>query len=307
MLLTDLIEETRRLLFTGQREERNKLAADLSFSATTIPFLYPLGSINRGCKLSIDLEDIYVWGINNQSATPVDRGQWGTIAAAHVASTVQVNVNPKFSNYEIYAAINNIIQDLSTPDNGLYYMVETELTFNSTINGYDFPYATALDIYEVRYAIPGPSNFWPVSREWELSRNMGPEFASNTALFLKDAFPNRSVVVKVKLPFTILAASMTADVATTFIPDTALNLLSIGAAYRLTLPREVKRNFDEIQGDTRRNTEVPPGANLGAARELGRLYKDGVTGEAARLNKLYPEFANRRPYNAGQASYGLYR
>jgi hypothetical protein len=52
--------------------------------------------------------------------------------------------------------------------------------------------------------------------------------------------------------------------------------------------REVKRNFIESQGDTRRADEVPSGAMNASVTNLLRLRRDRIQAEAARLNRQYP-------------------
>lgn len=297
--VTALIEETRRVLFSGQREGRNKLSIGVTASDTSLTFAYPMGGIRSGSKLSINLEDIYVWDTASQTASPVDRGQFGSTAAIHDAGTI-AHVNPKFSNWEIFNALNDEILSLSTPHNGLYAISTIQLTYSPTIQGYNFSLPTAIDIYEVRYEVPGPSMEQPLSTDWELSRGMPTtDFASGVALFVRDAYPNYPVTVKAKIPYPQLTASLAATTSPT-IPDSVIDLLSIGAAWRLTQSREVRRNFDEVQGDTRRADEVPPGANMGASRELGRLRQQRINEEASRLNQLYPNRSRRYPY---QASY----
>lgn len=295
MLASELIEETRRLLFTGQREERNKLATSIGTPDTSLTMSYPLQSINRGAKLSIDLEDIYVWGTANLTVSPVDRGQWGSVAAPHTAGAV-AHVNPKFSNWEIFSAINDEIQSLSSPTNGLYHVITQELTYNPSVQGYTYASSNLIEIMEVRYAVPGPSNEYPISRDWELARDMSDEFAGGVALFIRDAFPNRTVLVKGKFSFSPMAANMAADTLFSNIPTNILDIIPIGAAWRLSTPREIRRNFDEVQGDTRRADEVPPGANLGGARELGRLRQQRINEEVARLSVMYPKHSPRHPY-----------
>lgn len=295
--VSELIEETRRLLLTGAREDRNKLSAAINSSVTSLAVTYDAASISRGTKLSINLEDIYVWDKSSLTISPVDRGQFGSTAAAHLINDT-IHVNPKFSNWEIFDAINKELKSLSSPANGLFQVTTTELAYSAAISGYNFASVDVLDIYEVRYAVPGTSREYPLSQDWELSRKMSDEFTNSTALFVRDAFPSLTVLVKGKFGFTPLVAAMTTNTSPTGIPDTALDILSIGAAWRLTAPREVRRNFNEVQGDTRRADEVPAGANLGASRELGRLRQQRINEEVARLNQTYPSRAHRYPYIA---------
>lgn len=296
MLVSELIEDVRRELFTGSREERNKLAASMDGTTTSALLTFDLGAIKHGAKLSIDLEDMYVWSTSSLTAT-VDRGQWGSTAAVH-SNGALVHVNPKFSNFEIVDAIRKEVKSLSAPSNGLYNVEDYPLTYNPVISGYDFPYSV-LSIYEVRYTTPGPSKDWVLSQDWELSRHAGSGFASDTALFIRDAYPNYSVVIKAKTEFAVIPFSLTADTTTLSIPDTVLDIISIGAAWRLTAPREVRRNFNEVQGDTRRAGEVPAGANLGGSRELGRLRSQRIAEEASRLSVKYPDHSRRYPFAVG--------
>ena len=52
--------------------------------------------------------------------------------------------------------------------------------------------------------------------------------------------------------------------------------------------REIKRNFTESQGDTRRAGEVAPGAVMQSSRNLQILRQQRITAESARLDALYP-------------------
>lgn len=294
MLVSELVEETRNLLLSGQREERNKLAGSMTTSATTPTFTYDLGSIKKGSKVSIALEDMYVWSTSSQTAT-VDRAQWGSVLSAHSSGDIAY-VNPKFSAFDIVSAMVREVRSLTAPVNGLYYMEDYPLSYNPVITGYDFPH-DVISIYEVRYNTPSPTNEWYRSQDWELSRNAGSDFASDTAIFIRDAYPTSDVVVKAKVKFSDIPLDLTADTDDLHIPDNILDIISIGAAWRLTAPREVRRNFTETQGDTRRANEVPPGAELGGSRELGAIRLKRIKEEAGRLNQLYPISAPRYPYS----------
>jgi hypothetical protein len=300
MLVSELIEETRRQIFTGTREERNKLSGILSDSAATMNVMYPLGQITRGAKLSIDLEDIYVWDADGITVSPIDRGQGGSVAASHAHSAV-IHVNPKFSNWEIFNAINDELNSLSSPVNGLFRVASTELVYNPVISGYDYAGTDLISVFEVRYGTFGPSREYTLSQDWEYSSDLTDEFTSGSAIFVRDAVVGQPVIIKGKFAFTPLTANLSADTSSTGIPSTAVDILSLGAAWRLTSGLEVTRNLTTSQGDTRRANEVPPGSNLGGSRELGRLREIRIREEASRLNVKYPARSPRFPY---KASYG---
>jgi len=69
--------------------------------------------------------------------------------------------------------------------------------------------------------------------------------------------------------------------------------VTLGAQIRLMSPREIKRNFTESQGDTRRADEVPAGSVAGSVSNLLRLRRDRIQAEAARLARAYPTFLNK--------------
>jgi hypothetical protein len=58
-------------------------------------------------------------------------------------------------------------------------------------------------------------------------------------------------------------------------------------------PREIKRNFVESQGDTRRPEEVVSGAITNSVSNLKALRRDRIIAEAARLARAYPTFLTR--------------
>lgn len=297
MLVSELIEETRRLILASTREERNKLAVSIFSGSTGLTLTYPLGQITRGTKLSIDLEDIYVWEASGLSITAMDRGQWGSTAASHSAG-VPIHVNPKFSNWEIFNAINDEIGSLSSPTNGLFRVATTELVYNPVISGYEYDETDLLSILEVRYGVHGPSREYLLSNDWEFSSDMSDEFSTGAAIFVRDAVVGQPVLIKGKFAFTPLTPFLTTDLSTTGLPTTAYDILSLGAAWRLTAGLESARNYSTGQGDTRRANEVPPGANLGGSREWGRLREIRIREEASRLTSKYPARSPRFPYRA---------
>lgn len=295
-----LIEETRRLLFSGKRGERNKLAVSILSSSTGLMLTYPAGQITRGAKLSLDLEDIYVWDVADLFVSAIDRGQWGSTATNHTSGTV-IHVNPQFSNWEIFNALNDELNALSSPANGLYKVATTELVYNPVISGYEYTSTNLLSVLEVRYGTFGPSREYLISNDWEFSSNLSDEFVGGSAIFIRDAVVGQPVLIKGKFAFTQLSASMVADTSETGIPESAVDILSLGAAWRLTAPMEVSRNFTTGQGDTRRASEVPAGGQLGASRELGRLRDIRIREEASKLSAQFPLRSPRFPY---KASYG---
>lgn len=289
----DLINETRRHILMGHRDELNTLNGAVSSGATTLVFSDDLAGIKTRARLGIELETYYVRTTTESTKTAtVFAAQEGSTAAAH-SSGALVRVNPKVTDHEIFDVLNAELDDLSSPANGLFQVKTLTLTYSANVEGYDLTAVTDLiDVLEVRYSLPGSSKEWPEIRpgDYRLSRNMATtEFASGFALFLAHGgYPGRSVRIRYKAPFTNLATTADDVLAVAGLPATAHDIPALGAAARLMLATENKRNFTELQGDSRRAEEVPPGARSRGAQGLLALRAQRILSESARLMVQYP-------------------
>jgi hypothetical protein len=291
---SDLIQATRQHLFTGQPEILNRLSGALNATDVTFATVYDFGTMNRGSIIEIDLEQIYIYSVTVSSKTVTDciRGFNGTTAASHSANAV-ITIAPKFPASRILQAINDDLRDLSSPINGLYRVLVEELIFNAAQSGYDMPGASEiLSIAEIRYRVPGPALTWPRIESYALLRNMinGDflDFPSGFGLVIyDDAYPGFPIQVRYRAPYSQLALLGDDVTQVSGLQATALDLPPLGAAIRVAAGREVKRNFDEAQGEPRRAEEVPPQAVMGATRELLRIRQARINAEAARLQATY--------------------
>ncbi len=292
---SDLIESTRRYLFSGQSEQLNRLSAAINASVQTFVTTYALSGIQAGAVVSIDLEDILILQVNTTTSTVSDaqRGWNGTTAASHAINAI-VTVNPKFTNFRVLEALNNDLLDLSAPDNGLYRIQTIDLTFNPVKYGYDLAGATdIISIAEVRFRMPGPTRTWPLIKNYALTRDMPTtgtfgDFPSGFGLILyQPAYPGFPIRVRYKAPLGTLV-NLTDDlVTTTGINASAVDLPPIGAAIRLVAGREIKRSFDEAQGEPRRAEETPPQSQLIGMKNLQMLRQARIHAEVSRLQRRY--------------------
>lgn len=286
----DLIEETRRLLLSGQRPAMNALSAGIVAGDTTLSFTYDLGLLVAGAYIAIDLEIMYVWSASSTGKTAVvQRGMLGSTAASHSSGAIAY-VNPKFPAFSVFQALNADLDDLSAPSNGLYQVVDVDLTYNPAIMGYDLTGATdVIDVLRVRAQYPGPENDWPEIRRYQLVIDASTSsFTSGWGLVLYEGgSPGRTIRVTYSAPFTHFTDTST-TLAATGLPASAADLPPLGAALRLTGFREVKRNFDESQGDTRRASEVPPNAQLAGYSAIARERARRIRSEADKIASTYP-------------------
>ena len=282
-----LIDRVVGGLLAGTVEERNKVASPIGTSDTTLTMLYPLGGLRDGTVFELNGEQMYVWSSNSSSKTlTVERGFNGTTAVSHDANDI-ATVSPRFPRSQVLNELNSDLSDLSSPMNGLFQVKTVDLAYNGSDRMLNVTGATdMIDLFDVRYRYLNDD--YPVLREVRLLRDMPTgDFASGFALAL-DQFTRAGtlrVIYKAAYGTFSSESSTVADVgASAYIDD----LLVLGAQMRLMAGREVKRNFTESQGDTRRPEEVPSGAVSNSMIQLQRLRRDRIQAEAARLNRQYP-------------------
>jgi hypothetical protein len=286
------VDRARQYLQSGLTVERNQLAAPYVAGSGTLTFKYALGGITKGARLSIGLNTFYVWDVTPSTLqATVTAAESGSVDV-NVASGATVHVRPLFPDFDVFTALNEEVQALSSPQSGLFQVKTVDLTYNSAIDGYDISATDIQAIYEVRFQEPGPYKDWPrvPSHEWVLQRKAyTPDFPSGTALRLnRGGWPGYDVRVTYVAPYSSFT-NLTDDVtAVCGVSAQAADIPPIGAAVRLIAGREVKRNFTETQPDTRRLEEVPPGAVANSSRGLMMLRQQRISEEAARLRAQYP-------------------
>ena len=288
-----LINRTQRQLLSGVVEERNKLASTLTATATTCVITFEVGGIRAGTVIEIGSEQLYVWSVNESTKTlTVERAFNGTTASSHANGSI-VTANPRFPRNNILEAINDELSDLASPMNGLFQVRTLDLRYNPSARQINLPaIAEVIDILEVRSRFIA-DDYQQVNKI-KLLRNMPTkDFGSGMALQIDSNIPASDIRVTYKSPFTRLVSETDDIQMIAGFPLSAEDILVIGAEIRLVAPREVKRNFTESQGDTRRSDEVGAGAVGGSITNLLRMRRDRVTAEAAKLNRQYPVFLQR--------------
>lgn len=289
MKATDVIEESIRILLGGSREEMNKLASSVSSGATSLTFTYSLGSIREGAQVCIDNEVFRVWSVDESTKTAtVEPGVLGSTTASH-SSNALVYVNPRFPRFAVLKSINDELNSLSSPSNGLYRMKQTEFDFNAVVSDYELP-TDCIDVYDAFTDTPGPSQAWVRIPSWSWNPNANTtDFTTGKSIRIPTAYQGRTVRVLYKASFSSVVDA-SADLATeTGLPTEAHDILSLGVLMRLGPTREIKRNFTEAQrGDNRRAEEVPAGAVTNSFSWVRNQRATRITEERTRLERLYP-------------------
>lgn len=287
-ITADLIQETRTHLQASMRDELNRLNGSMTNSTTSAVVEFAQGGIQRGSILGVELEVMYVWSFNTQTAT-VQRGFMGSTAATHADDTL-VYVNPRWTDFQILRALNAELASYSSPRNGLYRVRTVDLTYSSSAQEYDLTSVTDLvSVLGVTSSMPGVTDWYPVS-SWSLSRDLPTTtFPSGKALSIyTPVTPGRMVRVVYGAPFVSLATLADDVAAVSFLPATAHDIPPLGAAARLLAGREAARAQIDAQPESRKAEEVQAGANRGAAGGLLALRDMRLREEAARLRVAYP-------------------
>jgi hypothetical protein len=283
----NLIDRVVQPLLAGTVEERNKIAASLNASDTTVTLMYDLGSLRTQTVFEIESELFYVWESNVTSKTlTVERGYGGTTAATHANGTA-LTASPKFPRKMVLDALNSELADLSSPMNGLFQMKTVDLSYNGSDRMVNLTGVTdVVDFYEARLRYLADD--YPIIKNVRFLRDMPTsDFASGYVLAFDDDVRSGTIRVLYKAPYTAFS-SESSTVVSAGGGSELEDLLVLGAQIRMLSGREVKRNFIESQGDTRRADEVPAGAMGNSMNGLMRLRRDRIQAEAARLARQYP-------------------
>ncbi len=283
-----LIGRVSQRLLSGTTEERNKLLTTVTSGGTSFVMTYDLAGLRAGTVFEIDSELIYIWTSTASNKTlAVERGYLGSVAATHNAGAI-IYVNPRFPQQLLLDSLNSDIDDLSSPINGLYRVITKDLTYNGTDAQINLDGATSvIDLINVRLRVTSTNS--PTVSGVELERNLPTDdYASTFALRFTKGLQSGTLRVVYSAPF-VRAATITSDIQSVcLVPISMEDILEMGVELRMMSSREIKRNFIESQGDTRRSEEVPPGATAGATGDLKILRRNRIIAEAAKLSAQYP-------------------
>lgn len=310
--LSAWVENTRSLLMTGRVDKINALTAPYTSGVAgpvTIALTPPLAGVAAGTRLSIGTNTFYVISADSTLGNVTAyAGQEATVDAS-AATGALVRLGPRFTDAEIVAALNADLADLSAPSNGLFSIATVDLTATDLTVGYDLAGVTELiDVVSVRAHNLSSTmkDYGQVNKvDYRLDRNAdlavfpsgyslqifnvgGTLIGSSWGTSLLGLGTSMGIRVVYQRGFTALA-NLTDAQSLSNLPTSCYDLPPIGAAMRLVIPREIRRNFTEDQGDTRRAGEVGAGAIANSYRGLAALRQTRIAAESARLTAAYPD------------------
>lgn len=290
---TTVINRTVRQLLSGTVERRNKLASSLTATATSVVLSYDLDGIRSGTVFEIDSELFYVWEATTGTKTlTVERGFNGTTAATHSANAI-VTVNPRFPRAQVFEALNDELADLSSPMHGLFQVKSFDEDYNGSDMLINIPQVSnIIDVITVH--IRQKADEYLQVRKVKLIRDLPTDdFSSGYAIKFEQPVRQGRLRIVYKAPFTALTSESQNLVSYAGLPATCEDIVNMGVQIRMMASREIKRNFTESQGDTRRPEEVPVGAVNNSITNLIRMRRDRIMAEAHRLTRQYPTFLTK--------------
>lgn len=275
-------------MLAGTVEERNKLATSIDADDTTVVCSYDIGGLRTGSVFEIESELFYVWDASPAAKTvTVERGYAGTTAASHSSGAI-ITVSPRFPRAQMLDAVNGELDDLSSTANGLFRVVTTDLTYNGSDRQIDITgSSTIIELLDVRLRYLADD--YPVLHSVRLQTGLPTsDFPSGNTLVFDEPVMAGTVRVRYKAPF-VRASSESSDLTSVcFLPSTCDDIIEMGVVLRMMAGREIKRNFTESQGDTRRADEVPAAAVANSITNIQRLRRDRIIAEAGRLKAQFP-------------------
>ena len=283
-----ILNRASRQMLAGVVEERNKLASSLTSGDTSVVLSYDVGGLRSGSVFEIGTELIYIWDANPATKTlTVERAYAGTTASAHSANAI-VTLSPRFPRAQMFDALNADLDDLSSTANGLFRVVIASVSYNGSDRQVNIAGSSSIiELLDVRLRYLADE--YPVIGKVRLQTDLPTaDFASGNSIVFDEAVQAGTLRVRYKAPFT-RASSEASDLTTNcFLPATCDDIVEMGVMLRMMAAREIKRNFTESQGDTRRPEEVPPRAIMDSVANIQRLRRERVIAEAGRLKAQYP-------------------
>lgn len=306
----DLIEEAIRYLTPTAIERSVQIITDYVAGSGVLVVDYnnpAFPSIRPGTILACGLQLWYVQSITTPATgtLSVVGGFQGSTDAnvTHSASspTAQVYIHPRFSRFDVANAINQELDALSAPTNGLGQIISADVTYVPAFVGYALPSTfdnASSKILEISYKTADARRRFPlITRDrFRTIRNQSdPAFPSGAGVMVYPtddgwtAQPGLPMHVQFLSPFTHLAALTDNALSVAGAPITMQDILTLGAAIRLAPTREVQRNSTSAQPDPRKATEVQAGAIANSVSGLLRLYTARINQEQSRLRMQFPE------------------
>lgn len=286
--VSQLIEETRRLLYGSTRMSQNRLAGSgMTNVATNLTLEFDIQDAVRGSILSVD--DELMWVISSDPSSKivnVMRGQMGTTAAAHSVGAL-VEVNPRFPRTYVKRALQQEIDSWGTR---LFKVTSSNISLLGTTRIYDLGVSNFIGVVGVTLSPYTGKTTRSNAQRWTVLRDLDTaDFPSGAAIELLSNYPAPGIArVRVAQKFDVSTWADATDVETLGLSTSMTDIPPLGAAWRLMSTKEVGRTNLQAQPEPRRAEEVPAGHMASVAAQLKKLRDDRIDEERWTLMNRYP-------------------
>ena len=306
-----LIGRTRALLQGTSRVEANFLGAnaganDANLTISINPSSQGAAMIEPGDVVCVDDESMYVTAVTGQSSgstIAVQRGWYGTTAAAHMSGAI-VYINPYYSQFEIR---NSLMDEIRSWGPQVYAVKTVELTTTDLVNGYDLgALGEFYGIIAVRIspdALIGEisDKSWPDPSFEVLQDAPTSDFPSGNALIITqpDAIFDspRTLHVVYAAAFNVDSTNGAGNptfqdgddlIGTVGVALSDLDIAPLGAAWRLILNAELRRDQPEPMGTSGDLQAYQQTASMRVADMFKQLRDDRLHDAQIRLKAKHP-------------------
>jgi hypothetical protein len=295
--LQEMIDEVLINLsgYTYQQDRSTYLTTAVTTltSPSSSPTILSLASTDSVGKGIIEVGEELMWidsfdrVANTATVAPYGRGYLGTTASTAAVDT-KVTISPIFPRYVVKKAINDTIRAVGTQ---LMVIKQTTFTFNAAVNTYDLGALGIESILTVMWQDIGPSQEWIRVNRYDFdpladATTFGEN--SQTITIYDYITAGRTVKIMYVTQPTAFTASNQVFTTQTGYPESARDVIILGAAYRLLAyldparASQISPQADEI--DAKR----PFGGTNNATRQLYALYQARLKEEISAFQGQFP-------------------
>lgn len=285
--LADLVQQTRSMLQGTLADEASLLAEDYIPGSGQIVLKYPKRNVIVGSILSCGLNTFYVLEASSNAQNLVVLPGYDGGPDQPVSKNEVVRLRPIYSNWAIYRELSQEIQEMSSPQHGLWYPQAWEYTRNWTDDTYPWPVTTPIQVpaplrlVRGRFQIPG-TQAWGTIQNAEWMPEMGMTRVRSS---VSDA---NVIELTYAMEFVMPPVpDLTLDLDSIGLTGNLRNIPALGASAALALAGEGRRMQPFAQGDPRRAEEVTAGMNVGVSRMWESQKRDMIAAELARLTREF--------------------
>ena len=285
----DVVRHAKRLLHSNTRTELDAIHTTITAVATTIRLKYQTDGIRAGSYISVSMNDgtlapetMYVHARNGEYAT-VQRGVDGSTAYAWEADVSIIEVEPRFSEWQILEAVRDAIQAL--PSN-LHAVSTTTATFSTTEQS----------VASSALATTGFTRILSATRTARSGEDRLVKFNIKVQEYggayeiIRQEGIEKSVTVNLTYahPFVISTLDPGTNLVTTAgMSIEMIDIPGLGAAASLMLADEATRLDLHAAGDSRGDGALNPGDRARYSLVLQAQYDRRVSQEARRQMAKY--------------------